>query len=384
MATTQKVSFTLSSETRSTEAARLFLLRCALFFAPLATVLGVATGALSIVGELATPEQVLALQKAGPVIYDPMYQPKSAYPAYKLLGTQQRHPEVLALGASRIFQIQSEFVRQSGQSFYNGYLSAAFLGTMRQLMEHLSPDGWPRFLILDIEGWWFREDVRVEPEPEYFQSASQMQIIDFAWRNGLHLATQRWAIQAPRNLVGGSARLNGSGIRADGSFFANQRFLDVVPNLLEVQLSSVRQGTDTLRFLRGSASVSRQAVEEMQRLLSFCSDHRIVLIGYLSTYHPALYQTLRSDPRQDYLWRISSVLTPIFQKSGAVFFDLQNPADVGCSAAEYLDTNHESEVCTAKVLLTMARRDSRAAAVFDSARLEGLLRNRRSEWQLGF
>jgi hypothetical protein len=375
-----KVPSTSSSESGSL---RRFGLKCVLFFVPLAAILGVATGALYIVGELTTPVHVLELQKSGPVIYDPMYQPKSDYPAYKVLGTIQHRPDVLALGTSRIFQIRHEFIRESEAPFYNGYMFAARLGAMRQFLERTTLNPRPHVLILDLEGWWFREDAPVAPETGYFQSASQMQILDFAWRNGLYLATQRWAMRASRNLIGGSARLHGSGLRADGSFFANERFLDAVPNLLETQLSGVRQGTDE-RFMRGSPQVSQQAVEEVQKLLNYCSAHHIVLIGYLSTYHPSLYQTLRDDPRHAYLWQIAPVLEPMFRQSGAAFFDFQDPAVVGCPAAEYLDVNHESDVCTTRLLVAMAGRDPRAASVFDSGKLQGFLSQRRSEWQLGF
>jgi hypothetical protein len=63
---------------------------------------------------------------------------------------------------------------------------------------------------------------------------------------------------------------------------------------------------------------------------------------------------------------------------------LQDAAQVGCQDAEYLDLDHESEVCTAKTLLTMARRDSKAGAVIDAGKLGGFLSHRRSEWQFGF
>jgi hypothetical protein len=383
MATLPKVSFTLSSDTSRAQPMVRFALRCALFFAPLAAVVALAAAVLSIVGELMPAERVLELQKSAPVLYDPMYQPKSAYPAYKLLGTSKRHPEVLALGTSRILELRNEFVRESGPRFYNGYMYSAPIGAMRGFLEHLPPGQLPHVLILDIDPWWFRDRAQIEPEPGYFEPSSRLQIIDFAWRNGLYLTTQRWALFASPNLIGGSARLNGSGLRADGSLFLERRFFDEVPNLLQRQLQDVRDGADT-RLLRGSTGLSQDAIEEMQRLLSYCSSHHILLIGYLSSYHPALYDALKSDPRQAYIWRIAPVLARLFQEKGAVFFDLQDPAAIGCGAAEYLDVGHESDVCTAKAVIAMASRDSRAAAVFDAGKLEGFLNHRRSDWQLGF
>jgi len=330
-----------------------------------------------------TPERVIELQESAAVLYNPAYQPKQVYPHYKLLGTLKRHPEVLAIGSSRILSIRNEFVRDSGNHFYNAYMFAAPLGSIRQFLEQIPAGHLPRYLILDIDPWWFRQDAQTQPEPDFFKPASPMQIIDFAWRNGLYCGTQRWTYSASPALIGAGARMTRSGLRPDGSYAANERFLDAVPNLLETVLKGVRNGTDQ-HFHNGSPNLSRTAIEEMQRLLNFCSAHNVMLIGYISTYHPSLYDFVRRDSRMDFLWRVAPALAPLFQKAGAPLFDFQDPARIGCQAGEYLDEVHESEVCTAKELRAMALLDPRAVAVFDAAKLEGFLSHRRSEWQLGF
>jgi hypothetical protein len=383
MVTAPKDLFTLSSDISRFESMGWFGLKCALFFAPLLALLTLSAVSLSIVGELTTPEHVLALQRSAPVLFDQMYQPKNTYPAYKLLGARETRPRVLALGTSRIFGLRHEFVRESAAPFYNGYIFSARVGAMRKFLEHLPSDQLPHSVILDIDPWWFDEHAEIQPPPDYFEYPSQMQILDFAWRNGLYLVTQQWAMRAPPNLIGGSARLNKSGLRADGSLYSDFRFLDRVPHLLEKQMNEVREGSDE-RFPRGSQTVSSAAVEEIQRLLDYCSAHHIQLLGYLSTFHPSMYRTLQQAPRVAYIWQLGSILAPKFQKAGAAFFDLQNPAVPGCQVSEYLDAFHESEVCTAKSLIFMARHDSRVAALIDAEKLEGFLSHRRSEWQLAF
>jgi hypothetical protein len=360
-----------------------FGLRCALFFAPLLGAIAFAAVTLHIAGEMIDPARVLELQDSAAALYDPLYQPKTVYPSYKLLVTIKRRPDVLALGTSRIMSLRNQFIRESGRRFYNAYMFSAPVGGMRQFLERLPPSQLPRFLFLDVDPWWFREGAQVQPEPGYFQSSSQMQVLDFAWRNGIYLGTQRWALLAPPSLVGGSARLNGSGLRPDGSFFAKGRFFDSVPNLLDSQLKRVQEGAD-VQFRDGSRGISLDAIEEMQRLLNFCSAHHVMVIGYLSTFHPRLYAALRNDSRMDYLWRVAPVLAPRFQEAGAMLFDFQDPSGVGCQASEYLDTMHESEVCTVKVLLGMASHDSRIGAILDRGKLEEFLSHRRSEWRLAF
>src|ERR1700689_5203950 len=109
MATVPRGSFISNSESMSR-----FGFRCVLFFAPLLCVLAFAAIALDITGELMSNKRVLELQESAFVLYEPLYQPKSVYPSYKLLGTLKRHPDVLALGTSRIFMLHNEFVRESG------------------------------------------------------------------------------------------------------------------------------------------------------------------------------------------------------------------------------------------------------------------------------
>ncbi len=358
-------------------------MRCALFFAPLLALLAFAVVSLNIDGELMDPARVLQLQQSAPVLYEPMYQPRQVYPGYKLLGTIQRHPEVLVLGSSRILSVRNEFVRQSGNRFYNAYMFGAPLGSIRQFLAQVPPNELPRYLILDVDPWWFSQDRPIQPDPDFFQPSSPMQTIDFAWRNGIYAGTQGWTYSAPPTLIGASARMTRGGLRLDGSYFASKRFLDSVPNLLENTLKMVREGTDP-HFLNGSTILYPAAIEEMQRLLNFCAAHHVMVIGYISTYHPSLYDALRHDSRMDFLWRVAPALAPRFQQAGALLFDFQNPASIGCQASEYLDTVHESEVCTARDFLAMARQDSRAKAVIDPGKIEELLSHRRSEWQLGF
>ena len=379
-----KASFTSSSSSSNSESIARFGLRCALFFAPLLGILAFSAVSLYIVGELITPQRVVELQESGFFLYYPLYQPKSVYPSYKLRGVLERHPDVLALGSSRIFSLRNEFVRESGKPFYNaGMFGVLPIGSIRQFLERIPPGQLPSSLLLVVDPWWFREGAQVQAEPDFLEPSSQIQIFDFAWRNGIYCGTQRWALFAPRSLIGANARLQGSGLRPDGSFFPTEVWHNSMPNVVEIRLKKLREGTDEM-FRDGSLGLSHDAIEEMQRLLKYCSTHRIRLIGYLSSYHPSLYAALRSDSKQAYIWHVAPALAPMFQEAGAAFFDLEDPAGIGCSIAEYLDEVHESEVCTARALIAMANRDVRAAKVFDAEKLQGFLSRRRSAWQLGF
>jgi hypothetical protein len=378
MVITQKDSSTSSSKS----VAGRFVLRCAAFFAPLAAALVFSALSLKMAGELDSPAEVVTIQSSTPALYYPLYQPKSAYPAYKLEGARRRQPSILILGSSRGFSIRGEFARDP-HSLYNATLFGADqVGIMRRFLEHLPQDRLPRTVIWTVDPWWFHSGAVVAPDAKYFEPATRMEILDFAWRNGISWGVHHRFSPGPANLIGANAKLQHSGLRPDGSFQAGERWLDTIPNLLNTQLSDERNQADPW-FHPASGEISAPAIDEARRFLAYCKSHGIEVIGYMSTFHPALYAAMRSDPRLDYYWRVGPALAPIFRENGAEFFEFQDPAQIGCAASEYLDAFHESEVCTIRVLLTMSKSSARIRSLFDVENLQRWLDHRTSDWQLG-
>jgi hypothetical protein len=359
-------------------------LRCALFFAPLAAMLALSTFALYFTGELTRPADAVKLQASSPALYYPLYQPKSVYPNYKLAGASRRHSEVLVLGASRGFSVRREFVSVPEDLFYNAaMIGVGVLGIMREFLDRLPQDRLPHVVLLVMDPWWFRKDAPVQPEPDPFEVASPIAVLDFAWRNGLYLATRRGTFSSQPDLIGVDARRQTSGLRPDGSFLAGQRWLDTVPNLLQNQLSGIRNEEGPF-FIPGPPDLSREAMEEMERFLTYCSRHGIAVIGYFSPFHPALFDAVRKERRLEYYQRVAPALAPLFHRYGAVLFNFQDPDSIGCTSGEFLDVFHESEVCAIRDLIAISSREEKARSILDVKKLEGFLNRRISAWQLGF
>jgi hypothetical protein len=377
MATTQKVLSISNSESPRRLAAL-----CALFFAPLAALAGFSVIALDLSGELMAPREIVKRQSSSPAIYYPLYQPKSPYPSYKLAAIVARRPEVLVLGDSRGFSIRSEFATNP-EKFYNGTLiGAGQIGVIRGLLEHLPPDQLPRQAILVIDPWWFRQGVSIDPEDNYFEPASRIEVVNFAWRNGMYLGLRDRLRPQPAEYIGENAYLQHRGLRPDGSFRSVLPWLGnpaELPQAVKYEIDKVDAWSAA-----GHTGMSQESVREMERLLAFCDTHRIRTIGYLSTLHPALYEAARQDPRLNFYWELEQVLIPVFQRHAARFFDLQNASNTGCTKSEYLDLLHESEVCTVRVLKAMAKRDSSINEIFRVAEFDHWLNERRSNWELAF
>jgi hypothetical protein len=330
-----------------------------------------------------TPEEVITVQESSPALYYPRCQPKSVYPSYKLAGAIRRYAEVLVLGSSRMNCIRGEFVLGTKDRFYNAAIwGADVVGYMRQFLQRLPQDRLPRKVILGIDPWWFRKEASVQPDADSFQPASRLEIVDFGWRTGLWWITQRQAYSAASTLIGISAKSASFGLRPDGSFFPGPHWFELGSSGAETQLKELRDGADPW-FRRTAPGVSGDALGEMERLLTYCRAHGIMVIGYISPLHPELYEATRATLGLDYYQQMGGAVAPLFKKQGFPLFDFQDPAVIGCTAFEFLDGLHETEVCTARALVAMANSDARVKSIFDTNKLGQLLIHRSSEWRLG-
>jgi len=355
-------------------------IRSALFFAPVAVLLALAVGSLYFAGELTDPVKVVQNQETTPALYYPIAHPRSVLPKYKLAGATIRQPDTLVLGSSRANSVRSEFVRDR---FYNAAVwSAVTVGFVRPFLMRLPQSHLPRHLLLTIDPWWFYRAVPVQPESDFFRASTPFEIVDFSWRTGLSWLIRRQAYNSP-NRIGIAAKELDGGIRPDGSFVPGSNFIATRPNIEKGQFEEFVEGTDPW-FHTGSAAISGAAIDEMKRLLEYCSRFHISVIGYISPLHPALYQAVRKDQRLNINFQVAPILAQVFQQYKFPFIDLQNPAKSGCQTDEFVDLVHESEVCTVRNFLAMAQQDLRVTAVVDPDKLRMYLVNRRSEWQLGF
>ena len=328
------------------------------------------------------PRDVVNRQNRSRAIYYPVYQPKSPYPSYKLAAIAARRPELLVLGDSRGFSIRGELANKP-EKFYNATLiGATRIGIIRGLLEHLPPDQLPRQAIVVIDPWWFRQGVSIDPDEDYFEAASRIEVVNFAWRNGVYLGLRDHLRPRPAEYIGENAYLQHRGLRPDGSFRSAIPWLGSPAGL--PQAVREEMGKVDVWSRAGYFGMSHEAVQEIERLLTFCETHRIQIIGYLSTLHPALYEAARQDPRLNFYWDLQHVLMPVFERHAARFFDLQSSAITGCTTTEYVDLLHESEVCTVRVLKAMAKRDASISDIFRVAEFDYWLEERRSEWELAF
>jgi hypothetical protein len=372
------------SSISSSNALTRFGIRSALFFAPVAGLLALATGSLYFAGELTPIADVVQAQQQSPGLYYPMGHPRSFVPQYKLLGATARHPDFLVLGASRANSMRAEFVRGPADRFYNAAVwSAESVSFARQFLERLPQDCLPHHLLLNVDPWWFYKNVKVPLDRDFFRSSTPAEIVDFSWRTGLWWATQRQAYTSSSARIGILAKQKDSGLRPDGSYLAGDSLFVIRDSVDQSQFQQIEDRTDSW-FHQVTADLSPAAVAELQRLLDYCSAHHISVVGYMSPFSPFLYDAVRKDERLSLSLRVAPSIRPLFEQRGFMLFDLTNPAVPGCGAGEYSDLVHESEVCGVRDLLAMTRLDPKMTALVDPNKLESFLATRKSDWRLAF
>jgi hypothetical protein len=371
-----------TSSTTNSESLGSFGLRCGLFFAPLVGGFLFMLGQLYPTGDLLTPDQAVARQRESGALYLPdFHRWPQFFARYHLAGVIQRHPEIVIFGSSRVKTMRSDLFRTPASQFNAGLPGTDLAtGNWRRFLEKVPPGGLPRYVFIGIDPWWYRTLATVEPSPDFTDAYSSLELVDFAWRRGFW-----WSIDQLKHpsapapgYLGVQAMRERLGLRPDGSLSSLRGEGD--ENAEEVE-RRLQQGKRP--FLHDSPTLSRRATEEFERFLLYCQERHIHVIGYLSPFKPTHYAAMRREHGIDYFWNVAPALTPLFEHTQNELFDLTDPALPGCADAEFLDGVHESEVCSARVLLAMARRSQVVESLIDVSRLEDLLAHRKSERELG-
>ncbi len=378
MATTQKTSSTTSSESLGR-----FALRCAIFFAPLVAGLVLTLVVVRPTGELYTPDQVAALQEQKPLIYLPDFHNFPLFfPRFHFAAARLRQPEVLVLGSSRSKTIRSEFFRNPKSMFNAGIPGHAYLvGDGTRFLQALPQDHLPKYVFVDIDPWCFRSAGPVDSGADFMRAYSTMEIIDFSWRKAFWWSLHQLRSPTPRTpgFIGIQAQREQAGLRPDGTLYTPRRQPDETTAQIE---QHVELGLEP--FFHDVPTPSAAALRAFDEFLTYCQAHGIRVIGFISSFRPTNYEVLKRSPQLQYYFSVGAALQPMFERTHSELFDFADPASLGCTDAEFLDLMHESDVCTVRMLIQMAKQSPTVASLVDVSALDAMLVHRKSSFELGF
>ncbi|NWF70107.1 MAG: hypothetical protein HXY40_13565 [Chloroflexi bacterium] len=354
----------------------LFWGKLALFTLPFALVFTAFTGILIYSGESMPLAWVVALQQGeGPVLYRPRYGNRDL--TFKLLSTEARRPQILALGSSRVLQMRANYFVDR-RVFYNAGGPAWALGRVDTFLRALPAAALPRVLLLGLDQPWFNPDFEAE---DFAAEVSDFEEIFLVNRSVFQdmLAGIRppdFAQLVARREAGFGGLALGMRAISDGHGFRNDGSEQYGDFLVAGFLSPQGERARHLEWLRAGermyvagASVSEGAAQQLAGLLTYCQEHGVTVVGFFPPLAPTLYAEMRAGGQHTYVGAASERLSALFGQFGYAFFDFSDGAAFG-SDGDFFDGWHASERIYLQLYIAMAQAVPDLAAYSDVAALQ--------------
>ena len=151
---------------------------------------------------------------------------------YKTQCTIAKNPKVLALGSSRVMQIQDGFFKNPND-FYNAGGAASYPSELQCFLEQMPAENRIELVIVSVDQWVFNRNYTgelLETDADDFISPSLNKTLDF--KNAMDQIMQDYIEQklsifqllAHKNRIGVNAKVNGNGFLKNGSYYYGKRF----------------------------------------------------------------------------------------------------------------------------------------------------------------
>lgn len=88
----------------------------------------------------------------------------------------------------------------------------------------------------------------------------------------------------------------------------------------------------------------------MDRLLALLSERGVRIVLAHPPFNPEFYEAIRNTPYADHLGRVRAVTQRLAKTHGASVVGAFDPAEVGCTAAMYIDSEHSGPDCLRLIL----------------------------------
>jgi len=343
-----------------------FILKLLLFALPVACYGLVAIGMPYYAGEFTPLRQVAAEQAASPVasLYGRAY--RDDFVAYKLLSTQLRRANILALGSSRVWSFRAGLFNKAGASFYNAGGGANTISDLGQFVQALAADQAPQVLIVGLDQDWFDPahvpTLVTSPAEALNQPAMDDQALLNTGRSAMvDWLTGRWSVLqlltrkdpiTQDHAVGIRAIMTGDGFRKDGS----RQF----GHLLSSPTATADRLAETRRRIEISGDrfeyadqFSPTAVAKLGTFLDECQARGITVIGFSPPYAPSIYAEMAASAHYGYIPKLGAELGRLFAAKGLAYFDFSDGHLPGITDDNFIDGFHGSEIVYSQMYLQM-------------------------------
>jgi hypothetical protein len=291
--------------------------------------------------------------------------------SYKLSATIKRKPEVLALGTSRVMPFRNVYFT-SPASFYNAGGGVEQLIHFSHFLSKIPAKDQPKILIIGLDQYFFNDqwvNNNTKLNELYLQNLNrQTDILNLSNTELVRVLKDVLLRKIPTNSilnhgsnVGINAIVKGDGFIKDGSY----HYGTISSNPDDPKHHDYHY-TDTISRIEKGVSrfeygekVSKQSLEQLKALLSYCDKRKIHVIGFLPPYANSIYKKmLQKGDKYNYLLKIPGEIEGEFQKYGYSFFDFSDLKSTGAGDIETTDGFHGSEAAYSRILNLMGAKDS--------------------------
>lgn len=373
---------------------RLFIAKIVLLLLPFAVPLAFPVLVLWSSGEFISQEQVIQRQSRGgdDLIVGLAF--SNPWRTFKLEAALQRQPQILVLGSSRCEPIRSTWFKNPA-SWYNASMGVSVLWHQEEFLRRFRSHALPRLLILALDQWDFNGNSSpidsVDPRDPYFHTAQEpLRLIQERWKEIYNLYdTGRFKISdIMNNALGGryiglTAMTQRAGFRNDGSRIDPAMFDVESPapgahdpdykTAMERIAGGATPGSS--RYEHG-ATISEVRVATLVSLLAFCKKNHIHVAAFMPPYAHKVIEVMRSKgDAYGYFFALNERLQPLFKQHDFTLCDFSDIQHLGFPDSEvcWSDGYHSSEKTYLKIVIELAKVDSRLRQEVDLPRLEAIL-----------
>jgi len=298
----------------------------------------------------------------GDTLYRPRYGNRDQQ--FKALSVAMRHPQVLAIGSSRILQFRAGFFNKQPETFYNAGAPAWTLTEVERLLYTLPADALPRVLLLALDPPWFNDAYEEDVLPADQSDGQHLIEVNMSLlnelANGVSLERNGFAIGdyfqrrvAGRNTpaLGLRAMRDGHGFRSDGSELYGDFLVAgwlYQPNTRAAHRDWMREGRDMYVF---GETISADALTRLDALLGWTRARGIAVIGFLPSYMPSLWEEMVARGNHRYLTVLPQALAPIFAAHDYPILDFSDGEAIPTTDEEFFDGWHGSELSNLRLYL---------------------------------
>ncbi len=303
-------------------------------------------------------EKQLSMNKS--VIYGPAYSDQSLY--YKTEMVKRLNPKVLAIGNSKLLTLRSDFFNE-GITFYNAGGTAGDIASFRKFLEmtHATPS----YIIMVVEPLHFDPVLVVSTTTldKKYEAISYVakigSIISRSW-----IGVYRDYIQKKFTIegiltthddietIGLNARINGSGLRNDGSYHYGKQYEDKVAREQKIQKAIIFIETKT--GVEGKEFFSTPALNELDAFLSYCKERNIVVVGMIPPTPKVIEDTYKKYPQYEYMFHTYEKTLPVFQKYNFALYNFFSMSSLSATDEETIDEYHTSERVMLRAMMKMS------------------------------